>query len=582
MVIKVSLFLLCLAFWLQGLFFGWETYVYSVLLGIFILFFNQKHNTLLLPRKSVYMFVSLLLILAGYVLQVILHPSNSGVIVIMQILVVLVILLSSQLTIQSVQLVQKWQRTFVLNVILLLLVGWMIKGEGLLVSVFTYANALAALCMMAIFWIYYEWKCCENKQHRYYLIILLLFVSLSLLATGARIAWCLTAFGLLAQSILYADQNKRRHVLLWWGGAVGFSILVAVGLSWYDSSIRSELTQVSSLRIRLTYYLDALRMIGDHPLLGVGADGWAKLQYQYQTALYSVQHVHNQLLQIWLDAGILSVIGWIALLILLLFDIPCICKVTIHREDKALVAMWISSVVVFAYSFLDFILSFPALMMSILFYWVSRCLILPDVSTTLKVHRNVLYGLSVVFITVGLLGGYREVQVIRADMALAQGHLHTVLQMEEQASIFMPVQSRNIVFGKAYMEKAKRTQRKADWERAYDYLQKGIAIDSEDYRLYSLLIYTSHQLNQKEMAVQYARKLIQLQPGIMNSYELYAKSLFQAGRYQEVLEIPRLMTAYKQEVFEKALFKQHIFNLKPSDELNKIMQEANRKLANSS
>ncbi|MGC5327754.1 O-antigen ligase family protein [Brevibacillus sp. SYSU BS000544] len=536
-----------------------------------------------LPRQTVYMLTCILMIAAGYVLQVIIHPSDSGVVLLIQTILVIGIFLIMQLTIQSTHVAWSWYRAFGGNVVALLVFAWITRGEELLSSVFDYANALALLCMMAIFWIFHEWTVAERKQQRYFWFVLFLLAGLSLLATGARIAWGLTGVGLFVQSLLFANQLDKRKFWLYWGGLVGLSVLTAGFLAWYDPSIRLELTQVSSLRIRLIYYWDAIRMILDHPFLGVGVDGWSKLQYQYQTAFYSVQHVHNHLLQLWLDAGILPVMGWVVLILLVFFDIIRIRRLASSSERKALVTIWLSTVAVLAYSFLDFIVSFPAILMSILFYWVFRNLLIKDIPTlTIKLHHSLIYGVSIVLITVGIVGGYREWHAFQANIALEQGNLHTVLQYEGYSRLSMSDQSRNMVLGKAYMEKAKRTQRKADWEKANFYFQKGYERDTEDYRFYPPLIYTSIQLNQKELAVQYSTKLIQLQPAVIEGYEWYAKSLFEAGKYHEVNQIPQLVETYQKLMLKKALIKQHIVDLTPSTQLNQIIQEANQKLANPS
>ena len=53
---------------------------------------------------------------------------------------------------------------------------------------------------------------------------------------------------------------------------------------------------------RLLYARDAVPVILRHPL-GLGYTGFRCLQGSFQTGVYSVQHVHNELLQLLLDAG---------------------------------------------------------------------------------------------------------------------------------------------------------------------------------------------------------------------------------------------------------------------------------------
>ena len=70
----------------------------------------------------------------------------------------------------------------------------------------------------------------------------------------------------------------------------------------------------SEFQERLVYYSDALRIVRDHALLGVGGDGWRSVQYGYQSACYSVGLVHSYPLQVVLDAGVVAAVGFILVL----------------------------------------------------------------------------------------------------------------------------------------------------------------------------------------------------------------------------------------------------------------------------
>lgn len=68
---------------------------------------------------------------------------------------------------------------------------------------------------------------------------------------------------------------------------------------------------------RLLYYRDALPVILKHPL-GLGYLGYFETQGSFQTGVYTVMHVHNDLLQIFLDAGwlpgILCIVSFVRML----------------------------------------------------------------------------------------------------------------------------------------------------------------------------------------------------------------------------------------------------------------------------
>lgn len=65
----------------------------------------------------------------------------------------------------------------------------------------------------------------------------------------------------------------------------------------------------ASLVSRFIYSRDALKLLKDSPVLGIGAGGWRYYQYGVQSTGYSVNYVHNGVIQLWLDYGITGFAG---------------------------------------------------------------------------------------------------------------------------------------------------------------------------------------------------------------------------------------------------------------------------------
>lgn len=63
---------------------------------------------------------------------------------------------------------------------------------------------------------------------------------------------------------------------------------------------------------RLRFDLDALKIVRDHPWLGTGGGGWNALYHQYQPYLYWTTEVHNHFLQVWVEAGTLGFLLFVA------------------------------------------------------------------------------------------------------------------------------------------------------------------------------------------------------------------------------------------------------------------------------
>ena len=74
----------------------------------------------------------------------------------------------------------------------------------------------------------------------------------------------------------------------------------------------SRLTAIGSVRAR--YWRDALRMFGDHPVVGVGAGGYATARAQYRHDNLDVLHAHGYVVQTLADLGIVGLVASLALL----------------------------------------------------------------------------------------------------------------------------------------------------------------------------------------------------------------------------------------------------------------------------
>ena len=129
-------------------------------------------------------------------------------------------------------------------------------------------------------------------------------VTLGILLSGSR-----TVFFLLLAVFLvffFTDKSKqsRLHILIL-AALVLFGSVLYVLLTGNRGSVGRFLTASltsSELVGRLLYARDALPVILRHPL-GLGYTGYRCLQGSFQTGVYSVQHVHNELLQLLLDVG---------------------------------------------------------------------------------------------------------------------------------------------------------------------------------------------------------------------------------------------------------------------------------------
>ena len=105
----------------------------------------------------------------------------------------------------------------------------------------------------------------------------------------------------------------------------------------------------STLACRLIYWNDALKVIISHPF-GIGIDNWQNIQYEVQSAAYTVKYVHNGFLQLGLDGGLIVLFGVLFLIGKGFFDI--IIKYKNTKEDFYLYLLSILTLIV-VHGFVD-------------------------------------------------------------------------------------------------------------------------------------------------------------------------------------------------------------------------------------
>lgn len=127
---------------------------------------------------------------------------------------------------------------------------------------------------------------------------------LGIALSGSRTVFILMA-AVLISGVLHEKQLRQRVRLLGLLLATILGGLAVVFLTGNRTGIGRFLTvslSASELLGRLLYARDALPVILKHPM-GIGYTGYIWLQGSFQTGVYTVSHVHNDLLQVLLDAG---------------------------------------------------------------------------------------------------------------------------------------------------------------------------------------------------------------------------------------------------------------------------------------
>ena len=150
------------------------------------------------------------------------------------------------------------------------------------------------------------------------------------LYTGSRTAFVVALIANVAM-LLSMTQKKVRLIAL---GVMGGICLVGVVLALNPNSVLNRYLTISLTEStfvgRVLYWVDALPLLAKHPL-GMGYSGYYYAQQSIQSGVYSVRYIHNDLLQLVLDIGIVPAGLFVTAIILWL------CRKTVPVADKIIV-----------------------------------------------------------------------------------------------------------------------------------------------------------------------------------------------------------------------------------------------------
>jgi tetratricopeptide (TPR) repeat protein len=297
--------------------------------------------------------------------------------------------------------------------------------------------------------------------------------------------------------------------------------------------------QEKNVQARFRYAADAWQIIRDHPILGLGGQGWKSRYFQYQSANYSSTEVHNHFLQVWVETG---TIGFLLFLGIWLSFIHAFCKAFRQVKDSSQkilsVSITVAVLAVLTHSLYDFNLSLGAIG---IFLWallgVSRSLIQkPEkVATGSKWSPYINFiPISVVvilFVFVAFLqSGHTAYN--NGNLFLRTGQVEQAASYFEQAvkyDRFNP--EHHTALADSYEKLALQKQNISYMEKAGKHLQAAISLDRYHPR-YSHL-YGSYLIRGSDFdtGLEYLADTIALQPYLSTHYNVYARAALYAASY---------------------------------------------------
>lgn len=215
-------------------------------------------------------------------------------------------------------------------------------SAGRLGGFFQYSNTFALYLLLGVVVLLSS----ETAFDRHFRIGGTFILLAGIMLTGSRSVFVLTALAVLYFIIW---QKSIRRPLLILSGSLVLAGVILVFATGYAENFGRFLTiglGESTFLGRILYWKDGLRQICSHPF-GLGYMGYFYAQPSFQTGVYTVRYIHNDFLQMALDAGIAALILWVIALVISLFS-----KRTSPLQKRLLLLIVIGSLFDFHLQFL--------------------------------------------------------------------------------------------------------------------------------------------------------------------------------------------------------------------------------------
>ncbi|WP_211749576.1 O-antigen ligase family protein [Paenibacillus sp. Marseille-Q4541] len=185
----------------------------------------------------------------------------------------------------------------------------------------------------------------------------------------AVLAWSIQKY--LAPRLTNGVQRwaDRKYSNLWI--PVGSSVIAGImGGLLLGTGLKSILPQSIQIRLeninfnqhsvleRFTFYKDAMKLLGDYPIVGAGGGAWASLYETYQNNPYTSRQAHNFFMQYLVEVGI---IGFIIFMSFMIFIIYKYVKGYIRSSEENRESHFLYFIITFSiltHSILDFNMSY--------------------------------------------------------------------------------------------------------------------------------------------------------------------------------------------------------------------------------
>lgn len=459
--------------------------------------------------------------------------------------------------------------------------------------------------MLFIYWILRE------KGERLFAILLcaittgvmmLLYLKWSIwgsLLVGVFIIW--TAEYAKEKYFKFNSISSMRKVVLFGIPSIFIlSLLLIFRPQYLVQRLRTLNLNASELQERLVYYTDALNMIKDFPIFGMGPGGWSSMQYQYQTALYATKYVHNVFYQVVLDYGLAGLSIFVLQIGIVVY---CIVKLWKNEGENEKSKRMIESAIfyvltMFLHSLLEIHFEFPFFIMLL---WLQIAYISVGsnfgiFAFNLKAHpilKNSMMTILLIFMLLHIPLLISKSYFTKGINAYKNYEFQMAKENFEITAKWFPISSSAYnMMGECSKQIALQYNSKQNIDYGIQAYEKARQYDRYNPRYPAGIAFLSERSGNAKRSVEEYEKLLRLQPLVIEYYEAYAKGAFieaekQYGmgnfemakkHFQAILDLDKSLDKQMNRVSPRVLYLKHKVDLQPTSNLKNLQKMANEKI----
>ncbi len=298
-----------------------------------------------------------------------------------------------------------------------------------------------------------------------------------------------------------------------------------------------------TVKERFVFYKDALSIAKQSPVFGFGGGAWQDLYGAHQSYYYSSSQAHSYIMQVLVEIGVLGLLAW--LLTIVIFYVIATKLLIKKQADRKVLAGVVSAVTVLvAHSLIDFDLSITAIL--IILFALLAVVFAYNEETEYKISKYVGVGVCAVLIITFILNIVALNAYTKGGKFLENQQYKLAYNEFAKSSALRPFDANALSYkalAMAYKAEsiADREQIVKDMDKAEALAPKNILTNQNALSVYS-------KLGAYSVAMDYARKIVELQPMNFENYTSYLMSGYQVVQFYYRGDNPALAKKISDEV----------------------------------